>query len=85
MRRSSFTVAALRVRVDVRLDALREVVRIHSSGGTGTAAVVMGYTRNDIKTWSNLMARMLVAGGGTADGHVAPRPRRVTAQQEGGL
>lgn len=46
---------------------LREVVRIHSSGGTGTAAVVMGYTRNDVKTWSNLNARTLVAGGVTKD------------------
>jgi phenylacetate-CoA ligase len=46
---------------------LREVVRLHTSGGTGAAAVVMGYTRNDIKTWSNLMARMLVAGGVTKD------------------
>ena len=42
---------------------LREVVRLHASGGTGAAAVVMGYTRNDIKTWSNLNARVLVAGG----------------------
>jgi phenylacetate-CoA ligase len=42
---------------------LREVVRLHASGGTGGAAIVMGYTRNDIKTWSNLMARSLVASG----------------------
>ena len=46
---------------------LRDVVRLHASGGTGTAAVVMGYTRNDVKTWSNLMARLLVAGGVTKD------------------
>jgi len=46
---------------------LREVVRLHASGGTGSAAVVMGYTRNDIKTWSNLMARLFVAGGVTKD------------------
>jgi len=46
---------------------LRDVVRLHASGGTGSAAVVMAYTRNDIKTWSNLMARMLVAGGVTKD------------------
>ena len=46
---------------------LRDVVRIHaSSGATGTAAVV-GYTRNDIKTWSNLAARVLTAGGVTKD------------------
>jgi phenylacetate-CoA ligase len=46
---------------------LRDVVRLHASGGTGGAAIVMGYTRNDIKTWSNLMARVLVAGGVTKD------------------
>ncbi len=46
---------------------LREVVRLHASGGTGSAAIVMGYTRNDVKTWSNLMARTLVAGGVTQD------------------
>lgn len=46
---------------------LREVVRLHASGGTGSAAIVMGYTRNDVKTWSNLAARTLVAGGVTKD------------------
>ena len=46
---------------------LREVVRLHASGGTGGAAIVMGYTRNDIKTWSNLMARNYVAAGVSAD------------------
>jgi phenylacetate-CoA ligase len=46
---------------------LRDVVRLHASGGTGSAAIVMAYTRNDIKTWSQLMARNLVAGGVTKD------------------
>jgi phenylacetate-CoA ligase len=46
---------------------LREVVRLHTSGGTGSAAVVMGYTRNDVKNWSNLVARALVASGVTQD------------------
>ena len=46
---------------------LREVVRLHASGGTGAASIVLGYTRNDIKTWSNLVARTLVAGGVTKD------------------
>ncbi|HEY6105690.1 MAG TPA: phenylacetate--CoA ligase [Anaeromyxobacteraceae bacterium] len=46
---------------------LRDVVRLHASGGAGSAAIVMGYTRNDIRTWSNLMARLLVAGGVTKD------------------
>ncbi len=46
---------------------LREVVRLHASGGMGSASIVLGYTRNDIKTWSNLVARTLVAGGVTKD------------------
>ncbi len=46
---------------------LREVVRVHASSGTTGMATVVGYTRNDIKTWSNLVARILTAGGVTAD------------------
>jgi len=43
---------------------LREIVRIHAST---CMSVVVGYTRNDIKTWSDLMARVLVAGGVSKD------------------
>jgi len=46
---------------------LREVVRIHSSSGTTGMATVVGYTRNDIRIWSNLVARFLTAGGVTKD------------------
>ncbi|MHB8789495.1 MAG: phenylacetate--CoA ligase family protein [Desulfobulbaceae bacterium] len=46
---------------------LRDVVRIHSSSGTTGLATVVGYTRNDIKNWSNLVARILTAAGVTAD------------------
>ena len=46
---------------------LREVVRIHASSGTTGLATVVGYTKNDIKTWSNLMARVLTSGGITKD------------------
>jgi phenylacetate-CoA ligase len=46
---------------------LREVVRIHASSGTTGMSTVVGYTRNDIKTWSNLVARILTAGGLTKD------------------
>ncbi len=70
LRRLPFTVKAdLRQAYPYGLFAvpLREVVRLHASGGTGTAAVVMGYTRNDLKTWANLMARCLVASGLTKD------------------
>jgi phenylacetate-CoA ligase len=46
---------------------MREVVRVHASSGTTGAPTVVGYTRNDIRTWSNLVARILVAGGVTKD------------------
>lgn len=46
---------------------LREVVRIHSSSGTTSKPIVMGYTKNDIKNWSNLAARVMTAAGVTRD------------------
>src|SRR5512137_746366 len=46
---------------------LREVVRIHSSSGTTGKPTVVGYTRNDLKTWSNLVARFMTAVGVTHD------------------
>ncbi len=46
---------------------LREVVRIHSSSGTTGLATVVGYSRNDLKNWSNLVARILTAAGVTRD------------------
>jgi phenylacetate-CoA ligase len=49
---------------------LREVVRIHSSSGTTGKATVVGYTRNDLKHWSELMARVLVSVGVTKDDKV---------------
>jgi phenylacetate-CoA ligase len=42
---------------------LREVVRIHASSGTTGSSTVVGYTRNDIKTWSNCVGRILTMGG----------------------
>ncbi len=46
---------------------LREVVRLHSSSGTTGQATVVGYTKNDIKNWSDLVARVLCGAGVTAD------------------
>lgn len=40
-----------------------EVVRIHASSGTTGKQIVVGYTRNDIETWAETMARTLGAGG----------------------
>jgi phenylacetate-CoA ligase len=42
-----------------------DVVRIHASSGTTGKPTVVGYTARDIKTWSELMARTLMAGGAT--------------------
>ncbi|MGB9814017.1 MAG: phenylacetate--CoA ligase family protein [Thermovenabulum sp.] len=42
---------------------LSEVVRIHSSSGTTGKPTVVGYTRNDINVWSELMARALTTAG----------------------
>ncbi|TAL17471.1 phenylacetate--CoA ligase [bacterium] len=46
---------------------LRDVVRIHASSGTTGSFVAVGYSRNDLKTWGTLTARILVAGGVTKD------------------
>ncbi|HEY5497180.1 MAG TPA: phenylacetate--CoA ligase [Syntrophales bacterium] len=46
---------------------LREVVRIHSSSGTTSKPIVVGYSKNDIRTWSNLVARFMTAAGVTRD------------------
>ncbi|PKQ30287.1 MAG: phenylacetate--CoA ligase [Actinobacteria bacterium HGW-Actinobacteria-10] len=42
---------------------LDEVVRIHSSSGTTGKPIVVGYTRGDIATWTELTARVCTAAG----------------------
>ncbi len=42
---------------------LEQVVRIHASSGTTGKQTVVGYTRRDIDTWAEVMARSLAAGG----------------------
>lgn len=44
---------------------MSEIVRIHSSSGTTGKPTVVGYTRQDINIWAELMARALVCGGAT--------------------
>ncbi|UCH33130.1 MAG: phenylacetate--CoA ligase [Armatimonadota bacterium] len=46
---------------------LREVVRVHASSGTTGHPTVCGYTRRDLQTWSELVARVMTAGGVTHD------------------
>jgi phenylacetate-CoA ligase len=43
---------------------MEAIIRIHASSGTTGKPTVVGYTRNDIDTWSNLMARCIRAAGG---------------------
>ncbi|UCG38007.1 MAG: phenylacetate--CoA ligase [bacterium] len=47
--------------------SLKEVVRIHSSTGTTGKPTVVGYTRNDLESWSEVVARIMTAGGVTSD------------------
>ncbi|WP_257349373.1 phenylacetate--CoA ligase PaaK [Pseudalkalibacillus decolorationis] len=41
-----------------------EVVRLHASSGTSGKPTVVGYTRNDINVWSEIVARSIAAAGG---------------------
>lgn len=42
---------------------MSSIVRLHASSGTTGRAIVVGYTKRDIDTWSELMARCFVAAG----------------------
>jgi phenylacetate-CoA ligase len=43
---------------------IERVVRIHASSGTTGRPVVVGYTRRDIDTWADVVARSIRAAGG---------------------
>lgn len=42
---------------------MSEIVRLHASSGTTGKQTVVGYTRKDIDTWAEVMARTLVCAG----------------------
>jgi phenylacetate-CoA ligase len=42
---------------------LRDIVRIHASSGTTGKPIVVGYSKNDLLHWSELVARNLTAAG----------------------
>ncbi len=44
-------------------EPMNDIVRLHVSSGTTGKPTVVGYTKDDIVNWSNLMARCLVAAG----------------------
>jgi phenylacetate-CoA ligase len=41
-----------------------KLVRVHASSGTTGKPIVVGYTKADIETWSDVMARSIRAAGG---------------------
>ncbi|MBP1560722.1 MAG: phenylacetate--CoA ligase [Oscillospiraceae bacterium] len=46
---------------------MKNIVRIHASSGTTGKPTVVGYTKNDLDTWSDCMARLVTAAGATSD------------------
>lgn len=44
---------------------MEEVVRIHASSGTTGRPTVVGYTKNDIDMWADMVARCFTAYGVT--------------------
>ena len=55
---------------------MEEVVRVHASSGTTGKPTVVGYTKNDIDTWAELMARALACAG-TNKGDMVHNANRV--------
>ncbi|MDK2821308.1 MAG: phenylacetate-CoA ligase [Clostridia bacterium] len=45
----------------------KELVRIHASSGTTGKSTVVGYTKRDMETWTDLVARMVSTAGVTSD------------------
>ena len=41
----------------------KKIVRIHASSGTTGKPTVVGYTKNDLEMWSDVMARLITAAG----------------------
>jgi phenylacetate-CoA ligase len=44
-----------------------KILRIHASSGSTGKPTVVGYTRSNLESWANALARRLVAGGLTGD------------------
>ncbi len=49
---------------------MEQVVRVHSSSGTTGKPIVVGYTKGDLNTWTELTARIASAAGVTAHDRV---------------
>ncbi|RST73134.1 phenylacetate--CoA ligase [Siminovitchia acidinfaciens] len=46
-------------------EPMENIVRMHGSSGTSGKPTVVSYTQNDINVWSELIARAIVAAGGS--------------------
>ncbi|MGL4293419.1 MAG: phenylacetate--CoA ligase family protein [Bacteroidales bacterium] len=46
---------------------MKEIVRVHASSGTTGKPTVVGYTRNDLKNWTECLSRCFTAFGGTKE------------------
>lgn len=46
---------------------MNKIVRIHSTSGTTGTPVVVGYSRGDLNTWAELVARLATAAGVTEE------------------
>lgn len=47
---------------------MKDVVRIHASSGTSGKPTVVGYTKNDIDNWADMVARAIALAGGEPGG-----------------
>ncbi len=45
----------------------KDIVRIHASSGTTGKPTVVGYTRRDLQTWAECVARLACAGGASEE------------------
>ncbi len=45
---------------------MEKILRVHASSGTTGKPIVVGYTKNDLEMWSDVVARFIVASGGTS-------------------
>ncbi|MFB5195357.1 phenylacetate--CoA ligase family protein [Neobacillus sp. KR4-4] len=47
---------------------MKDIIRIHASSGTSGKPTVVGYTKNDIDNWADMVARAIAIAGGEPDG-----------------
>ena len=52
---------------------LSQIVRIHASSGTTGKPTVVGYSRNDITIWAEIVARSMVCAGADSNSIVQDR------------